>query len=272
MRNDQSKKLILKLAYSAIVAGVAGRAAAEEAAAVLSLDRIEVTGTNIKRTEGESGLPVQVMTREELLNGGVQSMQDVLNRISANQSLGSFSEVQGEGDLRIGFTAASLRGLGFQRTLVLLDGRRIAPYALSGGQSVDLSGIPVSALERVEILKDGASAVYGTDAIGGVINFILRKDYQGAEAYANYYGTEHGGGNSWRANATAGYGDLATDRFNVFISADYLKQLPLKASEREISKTAYLPGLGLDRTSSASFPANIAQPDGFASLRNPTIP
>ena len=119
----------------------------------------------------------------------------------------------------VGFTAASLRGLGSQRTLVLMNGRRLAPYALSGGQSVDLSGIPASAIERVEVLKDGASAVYGTDAIGGVINFILRKDYQGAEVNTNYYATDEGGGNNWRVSGTAGLGDLAKDKYNFFVSA-----------------------------------------------------
>ena len=241
--------------------------------------KINVTGTNIARIEGETGLPLQIITREELLNGGVQTMQELLDRISANQSFGGWNEAKGEGSTLVGFTSASLRGLGSQRTLVLLNGRRLAPYALSGGQSVDLSGIPPSAIERVEVLKDGASAVYGTDAIGGVINFILRSDYQGAEANANYYASEHGGGNNWRANATIGYGDLAKDKYNVFVSGDYFKQDSLKASQRESTKTAFIPALGVDRTSGAAFPANISQTDptnstvyGFSGSRNPTIP
>jgi len=253
--------------------------AQQDAGPVVKLDKVMVTGSNIVRIEGESGLPVQVITREELTNGGVQTVQELLDRISANQSFGGFNEAKGEGNTLVGFTAASLRGLGSQRTLVLLNGRRLAPYALSGGQSVDLSGIPVSALERVEILKDGASAVYGTDAIGGVINFILRKDYQGAEINANYFATERGGGNNGRVNLTAGLGDLAKDKYNFFISADYFKQDSLKASQRENTKTAYLPWLGVDKTSGGSFPANIAQMDlvtgeryGFRGLRNPTIP
>ena len=254
-------------------------AAQQDMREVVKLDKVEITGSNIARVEGESGLPVQVITREELLNGGVQTMQELLERISANQSFGAFNEAKGVGSTLVGFTAASLRGLGSQRTLVLMNGRRLAPYALSGGQSVDLSGIPASAIERVEVLKDGASAIYGTDAIGGVINFILRKDYQGAEINANYYATDQGGGNNGRVNVTAGHGDLAKDKYNVFVSADYFKQDPLKASQRESTKTAYLPGLGLDKTSGASFPANIAQTDlytgetyGFTGALNPTIP
>jgi iron complex outermembrane receptor protein len=239
---------------------------------VVPIEKVLVTGSNIPRVEGETGLPLQTITREEIINGGVQTVQELLERISANQSFGSFNEAKGEGNVLVGFTAASLRGLGYQRTLVLLNGRRVAPYALSGGQSVDLSGIPISAIDRVEVLKDGASAVYGTDAVGGVINFILRKDYQGAEANASYLATEQGGGNSGRINATAGFGSLATDKYNVFVSADYSKQDALKAAQRDSTKSAYIPSLAVDRTSGQSVPANIFQPGGFTGTFNPTIP
>jgi iron complex outermembrane receptor protein len=161
---------------------------------------------------------------------------------------------------------------------VLLNGRRLAPYALSGGEAVDLSGIPLSAIERVEILKDGASAIYGTDAIGGVINFILRKDFTGVEVYGDYYVTEHPGGNSNRANATFGYGSLDTDRYNAFLSVDYFRQQSLAARHRDFSRTAYIPSLGRDSSSPATIPANILQSDGFdliwgfSDIHNPTIP
>lgn len=236
--------------------------------------RIEVTGSHIPRTEGESGLPLQVMTRAELARLGAMTAQDILARISANQSFGGFNDAMGEGSTLVGYTAASLRGLGAQRTLILLDGRRLAPYALSGGQSVDLSGIPMSAIERVEILQDGASAIYGTDAIGGVINFVLRKDYAGAEVNAAALATEHGGGNSARASVTAGAGTLAKDRYNAFVSIDYDRQDALAAAAREATRTSYLPALGVDHTSSQSFPANImetGQHNGQG-IYNPTIP
>jgi iron complex outermembrane recepter protein len=129
---------------------------------------------------------------------------------------------------------------------------------LSGGLGIDLSAIPASALLRVEILKDGASAVYGSDAIGGVINFILRHDFTGVVLNVNYFATTEGGGNNGRISATAGYGNLATDNYNLFVSADYFQQDSLKASQRTGTDTAYLPWLGLDRTSPNSFPANIS--------------
>jgi iron complex outermembrane receptor protein len=262
----------IAVAIGALLASAETVATAQVTAAQDADVRIEVTGSNIKRVEGETGLPLQVMTREELQRGGVQTAQELLMRISANQSFGSFNENMGEGNTIVGYTSASLRGLGAQRTLVLLDGHRIAPYALSGGQSADLSGIPASAIERVEILKDGASAVYGTDAIGGVINFILRKDYQGAEVNANYFGTEHGGGNNWRASATAGAGSLAKDHYNFFLTVDHFEQDSLRATARESTRTAYRPDIGLDRTSTQAYPANIRQPGGFSGAHNPTVP
>lgn len=268
------------LAFAGAIAAWAAPVGAQpEEAPVVKLDRVEVTGSNIARIEGESGLPVQVITREEMLQGGVQTMQELLDRVSANQSFGGSNPALGVGGMLTGFSAASLRGLGSKRTLVLLNGRRLAPYALSGGQSVDLSGIPASAIERVEILKDGASAVYGTDAIGGVINFILRKDFRGVEFNANYFATEQGGGNNGRISLTAGTGDLARDKYNVFVTADYYRQDALHASQRESTKTSYLPQIGTDFTSYATYPANISQTDpgtgkryGFEGWRNPTIP
>ncbi|HEX6138187.1 MAG TPA: TonB-dependent receptor [Casimicrobiaceae bacterium] len=240
---------------------------------------VNVTGSNIKRAETEGALPLQVITRSEIQSGGIQTAQELLERISANQSFGSINEAQGIGNTLTGMTAPSLRGLGAERTLVLLNGRRLAPYALSGGAAVDLSGIPMSAIDRVEVLKDGASAIYGTDAIGGVINFILRKDFTGVEAEGTYLGTQHGGGDNWRANAAAGVGDLARDKYNFFISADYFRQYALRGTDREFSRTGYRPSLGIDRTSGASLPANIAQFNpvsgdawGFRGVRNPTIP
>ncbi|MEO8135755.1 MAG: TonB-dependent receptor [Betaproteobacteria bacterium] len=273
MRRGNNPALVTRLASGGLVLGVAMSAAGQqEAMPVVTLEKVEVTGSNIRRIERESGLPVQIITRDELINGGVQTAQELLERISANQPFGGWNETKGEGSTLVGFTAASLRGLGSQRTLVLLNGRRVAPYALSGGASVDLSAIPASALERVEILKDGASAVYGTDAIGGVLNFILRKDFIGAEVNTSYFATEQGGGNNGRINITAGFGNLAGDRYNVFVSADYFGQDSLRAAQRESTRTAYLPWLGVDNTSSPSFPANIIQPNGFNGVRNPTIP
>ncbi len=258
------------------LAATATSGAAQQAEPELKFERVEITGSNIRRVDAETGLPVQIITHEEIERGGIMDPKDLLDRISAIQSFGSFSESNGVGNTEEGHTSASLRGLGAGRTLILLNGRRIAPYALGNGWSVDISGIPASAIERVEVLKDGASAVYGTDAIGGVINFILRKDYQGIEAGSTYLATEHGGGNNWRATLTAGWGNLAKDRFNAFVNLDYIRQDALRAADRSFSRTAYLPEVGLNFTSGNSMPANIRQPGGFGTIGgrpvNPTIP
>src|SRR5204862_2885604 len=121
---------------------------------------------------------------------------------------------------RPGMSSINLRGLGDGNTLVLINGRRVANYAFDGS-AVDINAIPLSAIERVEILKDGASAIYGTDAIAGVVNFILRKDYRGFEAAGYGAWTQHGGADSRHAVVSAGSGELSTDRFNVFATLSY---------------------------------------------------
>ncbi|WP_043740380.1 TonB-dependent receptor [Luteimonas sp. J29] len=156
-------------------------AVAQDAAAaddtVQTLDRLQVTGSRIKRADIEGAVPVTVIDRAAIDASGDVSVADVL-RDSTFASFGNFRP-------RSGSTAQAtadidLRGIGSDRTLVLVDGRR-APYAPSTGTSADLNTIPLAAVERIEVLSDGASAVYGSDAIGGVVNIILRKDFDGAE-------------------------------------------------------------------------------------------
>src|SRR5215831_2560218 len=246
------------LAWTTAGVGVASMPARPAMAADLKID---VTGTNIKRTEGEGALPVQTITARQIQEAGLQNTSELLQTISANQSFGSFNLAGGEGSNLVGFTGASLRGLGSQRTLVLLNGRRVAPYALSdaaGAGSVDLTAIPVSAIERVEILKDGASAIYGADAIAGVINFILRKDYSGADVGFTYLDSQDGGGADRRAWGVFGFGDLAKDKYNFMVMGEYDSQLSLRARDRAISHTSFIPELQRNRTSGNTIPSNIS--------------
>jgi iron complex outermembrane receptor protein len=236
--------------------------------------RVEVTGSNIKRVESEGALPVQVITREEVQKTGAMSALELIDKLPINQSVGNFNPSIGEGSGLVGFSAASLRGLGSNRTLVLVNGKRIAPYALSTANNntgVDLSQIPLSVIDRVEILKDGASAVYGTDAIAGVINLITRKDYQGFELGGTYLDSEKGGGGNHQAHFVAGFGDLAKDKINAWVAIDWQEQLSLRAIDRDISKTAFLPEIGLNNTSGNSIPANITIP-GVRGTKNPGFP
>ena len=166
--------------------------------------RVEVTGSNIKRVEGEGALPVTVITRAEIQRSGATTPMELLQQISANNSAGMTTISNSVGALTLSAQTASLRGLGGARTLVLINGNRIDSFAgeVQGVGGVNLANIPFQAIERVEILKDGASAIYGSDAIAGVINFITRSDYTGAEV-TGFYGTPtRGGGVSVAGNCS----------------------------------------------------------------------
>ena len=224
------------------------------------VEKIEVTGSSIKRIEGEGSLPVTVITRADIERSGATTPMELLQLISSNNSVGNVSLGNVIGSLTFSAQTASLRGLGGGRTLVLINGKRVDSFAgeLNGVQGVNLAAIPFSAIERVEVLKDGASAVYGSDAIGGVINFILRQDYRGAEV-STYYGapTRPGGGKQGKVSAAAGFGDLARDKYNVLATLSYNDQKNLEQRDRSFSKTSYLVDIGLNSTSSNTFPANI---------------
>jgi len=224
--------------------------------------KVEVTGSNIKRVEGEGALPVQVITRSEIDKSGATNVQELLQTISANTSAGQVVNTQAIGATTLSQQGASLRGLGPARTLVLINGHRLDQFAgaiggVEGG--VNISAIPFAAIERVEILKDGASAIYGSDAIGGVINFITRSDYTGAEVTGQYGAPTRGGGaDQWSGSGSFGFGDLAKDRYNVFGSVSYQEQKPLDQNKRNFSNTSYIPSIGYNTTSSNTFPGNVA--------------
>jgi iron complex outermembrane receptor protein len=203
-----------------------------------------VTGSSLPRAEGEGSVPVQTITAEDIARTGTVTVQDLLQLVSANQSSGAQVPSSVLGPVTLGQNTASLRGLGGGRTLVLINGKRQASYGggIQGVEGVNLSAVPTSAIERVEILLDGASAIYGSDAIGGVINFILRQDFTGYEA-TGYYGvpTRSGGGDQWNAKASAGWGDLSKEGWNVFTSAYYTQQNSLLDIDRSFAKTSYVP-------------------------------
>ncbi|WP_373473822.1 TonB-dependent receptor domain-containing protein [Sphingorhabdus lacus] len=186
---------------------------AEEAAAII------VTGSRIKRDPTDSSLPLQIINTEELSREGINSPEQLISYLSSNgngaDNLASNADVtSGAQRGTNGLSAANLRGQGSASTLVLLNGRRVAAHGLTGS-AVDVNQIPIAALERVEVLKDGASAIYGTDAIGGVINFITKTNFQGLTLNAFTDITEAGGGNIYRLSATGGYGDLDEQGFNI---------------------------------------------------------
>ena len=226
------------------------------------MQRVEITGSAIKRLESETALPVQIITRADIEKAGVTTAAELMARVSANVGgLTDGASINIGGDQR-GFNSANLRGVGTSSTLVLLNGRRMANFASPGDDAgVDLNNIPAAALQRVEVLLDGASALYGTDAIGGVINFITRKDYQGVELNVYGSGTQEGGAGKRTASITAGTGDLATDGYNIFAVFDAQQTDRLNTSQRKFISNLHVPERLGHLLSGYTSPANIILSD-----------
>jgi outer membrane receptor protein involved in Fe transport len=191
------------------------------------LERVEITGSNIRRTDVETIQPVAIISREDIERSGRSTVAELLQSLPV-ASAGSFSEALGAGNsFSPGTAAISLRGLGSNATLVLINGRRVAnyPFAQNIDEAfADLNSIPVTAIERIDILKSGASAIYGSDAIAGVVNVILRKDFRGLEVSGRTGTTQDGGGTEYGATLAAGFGSLAKDRFNIMGTVDYFQR------------------------------------------------
>jgi iron complex outermembrane recepter protein len=212
------------------------------------IERIRVTGSSIKRTSIEGDLPITVFSKADIDAAGITSAEQLLLQMNiagnASDNLASNGGIVSEEQRgNNGVSGANLRGQGADATLVLLNGRRVATHGLKG-RAVDLNSIPFAALERVEVLRDGASAVYGTDAIGGVLNFITKKDYTGAEASAFVDHTEAGGGNIYRTNVLFGTGDINKEGWNVFGTLSYKKNEVLDGNDRDFSNS-FQPERGL---------------------------
>ncbi len=207
-----------------------GVAVAQDSA---TLQRVEITGSNIKRTDAETASPVHTITRDDIQKSGKTTIADVLLGLNGNSN-GSVPLSFGVG-FAAGASGVSLRGLGANSTLILLNGRRMAPYGLADdGQRtfVDLSTIPLDAVERVDIVKDGASAIYGSDAIAGVVNIITRQDYKGVVLNASYGQSRYGDDRAPKVSITGGTGDLAKDKYNIFFTLEAQKIGEIRQSDR----------------------------------------
>ncbi len=252
-------KIRFRLAAGAVMALAVHGAWAQEALATAPVPRVEITGSAIKQIESETPLPVQVITRAEIDKAGVTTAAELMTRIAAN--VGGLTDgvsINVGGVDQRGMNSANLRGIGTSSTLVLLNGRRMANFASPGDDTgVDLNNIPAAALARVEVLLDGASALYGTDAIGGVINFITRKDFQGVELNAYGGGTDEGGAAKRQATITGGIGNLQKDGYNVFATFDAQSTQALRSSQREFIGDLRIPERLGHLLSSYTSPANI---------------
>ena len=224
-------------------------------------EKTVITGSNIKRIDAESASPVQIIGRQEIERAGATSVNDILQRITG---AGAAIDDRVTNGFAPGGGSLNLRGLGFNSTLILVNGRRLPTYPfaqqLSNGTQgfQDINNIPLAAVDRIEVLKDGASAIYGADAVGGVVNIILRQDYQGAEVSAGVGRSSRSDGDTKNVSLVAGYGSLSRDRFNVLFGGNYSTREEIKSRERPWSKTEDLrPYGGSDRRSSYGYPGTI---------------
>ena len=192
------------------------------------MEEVVVTGTRIKRRDFNSPSPITTITAEEFEFSGQPTLEEYLNQMpQMHPDYGRTSNNPGNGTAQL-----NLRGLGPGRTLVLLNGRRVAPSGV--GSAVDVNNLPRSLIERVEIITGGASTVYGSDAIAGVVNFITRQNFDGLGFDASYYVTADGDSKIYDANIAYGH-NLASGRGNIAVYAGYYERKPLYATEREIS-------------------------------------
>jgi iron complex outermembrane recepter protein len=254
------KQRALVVALAAVGVASVNSVYAQTAPATPKVEKIEVTGSNIKRVDAETASPIQVITAEEIRRSGRQTVTELLRELPINAA-GGLTELTGSGSFSAGAASASLRGLGSSATLVLLNGRRIAPYGLADpnfGQAsaVNLNAIPANVVERIEILKDGASAIYGSEAIAGVINIILRKDYKGAQLGAATTANKDGEYRNSTLTASLGFGDLAKDRYNAFINFEGYKQdnVLFKNVDQFLNRQAYRDTFATGLVSSAFSP------------------
>lgn len=226
--------------------------------------RVEVTGSAIKRISAEGPAPVEIITKKDIERTGATTVNELIRSIPSidifDQGELASNSPAGSGTANVG-----LRGLSQSETLILLNGRRLpvnALYDSSGaGAAFDINMIPVSAIERVEILKDGGSAIYGADAVAGVLNFITKTDYRGAEASIGYGQSTRSDGTEKKAGLLAGFGDLSKDRFNVLLGVDVLKRDPIYRKDRDLTSSVDFRRFGSnDGRSSFAPQGNILNP------------
>jgi iron complex outermembrane recepter protein len=222
------------IAFAATATGIGSQVQAQEAPTANSgePEEVIVTGSRIRRVDYETASPVQVVRRDDIERVGATNISEVLRGVISADNQGSIPTAFSSG-FAAGSSGVSLRGLGVNSTLVLLNGRRMAQYGLADDgirTFVDLNSIPYDAVERVEVLKDGGSAIYGSDAIAGVVNIILRENFEGLTISGDTGTSGDGDGNSYRLSALGGIGG---DRYNAFLSVEGQREDAIEQRDRD---------------------------------------
>jgi iron complex outermembrane receptor protein len=200
-------------------------------------DEVVVTGSRIKRSTFAASAPVDVVDRAQLARTGATNLADVVQNLTTSQGSGSQGSMTQGGSPASGTVSVNLRGLGEGATLLLINGRRVNPSGASIDTNLtDLSTIPLAAVERIEILKAGASAIYGADAVGGVVNIITRKNFSGFRIEADAQSTTKLDQSDFTGSAAFGASD---DRSRVMIAGSYLRRSELIANERDWARDSY---------------------------------
>jgi iron complex outermembrane receptor protein len=235
---SRNRKVSVGVRRALLVAAAAAAAmpASQVFAQEQPLEEVIVTGSILRRTDAETPSPVTVISAESLEERGINTVSEALQRLSANNA-GTITQGWNTGfNFASGANAPALRGLTVQATLSVADGLRLAPYPLADDghrNFVDLNTIPNAIVDRIEVLRDGASSTYGADAIAGVINVITKKEIQGLHIGGSLGRSEQGGGDENRIDLTWGHGDLESEGYNFYVSGEYQKQDPLFARDRD---------------------------------------
>ncbi len=237
----KSRKTLLAAAITSVLAFTPQTLlAADEIADTEEVERISVTGSRIKRVDLEGASPITIIKSEDLLKAGFTTVGDALRDSNLN-AFGSWGG--GSNNSWASQSTVQLKGASSQHTLVLLDGQRLSKSPVLDGGAANLNVIPMAAVERVEILTDGASAIYGSDAIAGVINIIIKKDFEGVEANLHHEESDLKGGAQDRVSFTAG---LNSDKGNLVFSMEHYQQSGVLLNDRDYTRPMQLGGAAND--------------------------
>ena len=268
-RTMLSRSLLIAFSGNAALCASAVFAQDQTDPSVQQLQRVEITGSAIRRSQTETALPVVVLRKEDIERSGATSTVDLLKRVTAVQ--GSTGESASVGGSTFGFSGVSVHNLGEARTLVLLNGRRLT---LFGGQTLtgfaagfDLNSIPIASIERVEVLTDGASALYGADAVAGVVNFITKHDTTEGDISVGVSDPK-GGAREKRASISKGFGSLDADGYNGYISFGHDERTALASTARSFAKSGQIrfsangKNYQISNGAASAIPANVTDDNG----------
>ena len=248
---DLRNFLVTGVAASAVLASVPALAQQQQAAPA---ETVVVTGSRIPVLNATSASPISTASAAQIQLTSAFNAEDVLSKLVGPDTTGGISNASNNG--ANGLSEVGLRNLGPTRTLVLIDGQRLVPIFSSSISVPDLNSIPISMIDRVEVLRDGASSIYGADAIGGVINFITKKDFEGMQFDANFGASEHGGGDLYSITGTMGYN---FDKGNITVSLLNEHQSPVDMKDRDWSIDPHLNQAGVEGGSTFRSQLNILQ-------------